>query len=74
MLAEVIANNKTLTTIYLTDNGNYIVDLKLNYPCKDPIKENEIIKNIPGVIETGFFINLVGKVIVGYTDGHTEIY
>jgi ribose 5-phosphate isomerase A len=59
--------------IYITDNGNYIFDIALEGPCKNPEAENEKIKSVPGILETGFFFTPVNKLIVGYTDGHTEI-
>ena len=56
---------------FVTDNGNMIVDIQLTFPCLYPEKENEIIKNIPGIIETGFFFHLARRVLIGYPDGHT---
>lgn len=58
---------------YLTDNQNYIFDLHLseflhfeeNYPK---------LKEIPGLLETGFFPNQAHKVITGYSDGHVKIW
>jgi ribose 5-phosphate isomerase A len=57
----------------ITENGNYIVDLKINYPCKNPEKLNVNIRAIPGVCETGLFINMAKRVIIGYEDGHVQI-
>lgn len=56
-----------------TDNGNFLFDVALTYPCLNPEPEHHKIKSIPGVIETGFFIHLAGRVIVGYPDQHIEI-
>lgn len=56
-----------------TDNGNYIVDLKLHYPCENPEIMNVKLKLIPGVCETGLFINMAGRVIIGYVDGRVKI-
>lgn len=58
---------------YVTENDNYIADLELNYPCIDPERVNLKIKEIPGVCETGLFLNMAGRVIIGYDDGHIEI-
>lgn len=58
----------------ISDNGNYLIDIQLPYPCINPKKEEDQLKEIPGVIETGFFLNLAGRVIVGYPDGKTKIY
>lgn len=59
--------------LYRTDNGNYIYDVHLSYPCLNPERDHDRIRSIPGVIETGFFFKLAGRVIVGFEDGHTEI-
>lgn len=49
---------------YITDAGNCIVDLHLreiNYPEE----LNREIKLLPGVVETGLFLNMADKVIIG---------
>jgi ribose 5-phosphate isomerase A len=58
---------------YLTDNGNFIVDIQYPTPIIDPIKEHERLKNITGVIETGLFFNLAGRVVIGYEDGFAKV-
>lgn len=58
--------------LYLTDNKNYIVDIQFKTPCKEPEKDELIIRSTPGVVETGFFFNLARRVIVGFKDGHIE--
>lgn len=58
--------------LYYTDNGNYIVDIKLN-GNSNPEKDNAVLKNIPGVVETGFFFNLAGRVIIGHPNGTVDI-
>ena len=58
---------------YVTDNGNFIADINL-YPIVDPEHMNEALHQIPGVIETGLFLQkLVGNVIVGRSDGEIGI-
>jgi len=52
----------------VTDNGNYIIDAFFAQ-IKDPEKLNEEIKLIPGVIETGLFIDLADLVYVGRRNG-----
>ncbi len=59
--------------LFKSDNGNYIVDIRLPFPCKEPEKEHERIRAIPGVLETGFFLHLAGRVVVGFPDGKVEI-
>jgi ribose 5-phosphate isomerase A len=58
---------------YVTDNGNYIVDIHYSDPILNPIKEQERLKNITGVIETGLFFHLAGRVIIGYENGSFKI-
>ena len=58
---------------YLTDNGNYIVDIQYSTPITDPIKEQEKLKSITGVIETGLFYQLAGRIVIGYEDGFVKV-
>lgn len=64
---------KEKSSLYLTDNGNYIYDIRLLSPCQNPEEDNRRIRSIPGVLETGFFLNLAGRVIIGFPDGSVEI-
>lgn len=57
---------------FITDNGNYIADIFYSKAIADPLKEELKLKQIIGVLETGLFIGLAGRVIVGYRDGHVE--
>ncbi len=59
---------------YVTDNGHYIYDIAKEVIIGDLEALNRMIKDIPGVLETGFFFNQAGRVIVGYDDGHVEIF
>lgn len=59
--------------VYITDNGNYICDVHFSQVRQSPEIDQEKIRKIPGVLETGFFFQLAKKVIVGYDDGHVEI-
>lgn len=56
----------------VTDNGNYIVDLDLG-AIEAPHKVEEELKGIPGILETGLFLNLADKVIIGTSKGKVEI-
>ena len=51
-------------TRFITDSGNYIVDLSLGQ-ITDPYTVDEEIKEIPGVVETGLFYNIADVVIAG---------
>ncbi len=57
---------------YITDNGNYILDLNIrNYPAIDLLDER--LHKIPGVVETGLFLDLASLVLVGYADGTVKL-
>ncbi|NGX58105.1 MAG: Ribose-5-phosphate isomerase A [Chlamydiae bacterium] len=60
--------------IYITDNGNYIIDVQFKHLSGTPEDHEEVLKNIPGVLETGFFFNLAGRVIIGDHEGKVEIW
>ncbi len=59
-----VKNNDT----YITDNHNYILDCWFD-AIGDAAALNAALHNIPGVVETGLFINMAKEVIAGYPDG-----
>lgn len=60
-------------TLYVTDNGNYIVDIQFEPPIIDLPLEDRRLKDIAGVLETGLFFNVAGRIVVGYEDGFAKI-
>jgi len=58
----------------ISDNGNYIVDLKQLEPIINAKYTHERLKLIHGVVETGIFPgeDLVDAVVIGYPD-HAEV-
>jgi len=60
--------------VFRTDGGHFIYDITLENPLDDPIKTHELLLNIPGVIETGIFYNLAGRVVIGKGDGEVELW
>ncbi|WP_010647832.1 ribose-5-phosphate isomerase RpiA [Oceanobacillus massiliensis] len=48
----------------ITDNGNYILDCPFD-AISDPARLNEEIRRIIGVVETGLFIGMADKILVG---------
>ncbi len=58
---------------FVTDNGHYIFDIQYATLIQDPKKEHVRLKNIVGVLETGLFFDIAGRVIVGYQDGCVKI-
>lgn len=59
--------------LYLTDNNNYIYDIKFDQYIEHPVDLHHFLREIVGVVESGLFIHLAGRVIVGYDDGKVEI-
>jgi len=58
--------------LFITDNQNYILDLKLLHFLDDPKNAHETLISVPGVIETGIFIDLADTVIVANKNGELE--
>jgi len=56
----------------ITDNGNFILDLKFPKPIEDPGKIAIQLKLIPGIVETGLFVGMTTQVHVG-TETHSYI-
>ncbi|MEO0293380.1 MAG: ribose-5-phosphate isomerase RpiA [candidate division WOR-3 bacterium] len=57
---------------FITDSGNFIIDLNLG-EIKDPYEMEVELNMIPGVVENGLFLDVVDIVIVGKGDG-VEIF
>jgi ribose 5-phosphate isomerase A len=53
---------------FITDNGNVILDVYFER-IKNPKKVHGVLKEIPGVIETGLFFGKVWRVVVGEERG-----
>lgn len=49
-------------TPFITDNGNYILDCDFG-EIADPRQTHAYLKGLPGVVETGFFIDMVYVVV-----------
>jgi ribose 5-phosphate isomerase A len=62
---RIEANNKP----FITDNGNYIYHLIFAEGIKDPVNLNKNLLEIKGVKDTGLFLNMATKVIIGSKNG-----
>lgn len=58
---------------YITDNGTYIIDVTFPEKCESPERDHGLLRSITGVIETGFFLDLAGRIVVGHEDGSVSI-
>jgi len=67
-IAERMAGEKP----FVSDEGNFILDLHMGV-ITDPAALAMALNQIPGLVENGLFINMSDLVIVGHTDGSTEL-
>lgn len=63
-----IRQNKNGTP-YLTDNQNHIIDLEIKETIGQPEELERDLKKIPGILETGLFLNLAHTILVGKKGG-----
>ncbi|MBY9005262.1 MAG: ribose 5-phosphate isomerase A [Candidatus Lokiarchaeota archaeon] len=52
----------------VTDNSNFIIDVDFGI-IKNPSELNQKILQIPGVVDTGFFINMASNAYIGQKNG-----
>jgi ribose 5-phosphate isomerase A len=57
---------------FLSDSGNYIVDLATG-PIAEPARLDQILRRLPGVVETGLFVTRADIVIVAAEGGVREL-
>lgn len=53
---------------FLTDHGHYILDCHFQQIADAPTLNGEL-NLVPGVVETGLFIDMVSGLFIGYADG-----
>ncbi len=59
-------------TQLITDEGHYILDLHLGR-IANPREMSLVLNQIPGVVETGLFLDIADAVVIGHTDGRVEV-
>lgn len=57
---------------FISDNGHYILDCYFE-KIDDAPALNISLHLIPGVVETGLFINMANTIIIGHADGSIEV-
>jgi ribose 5-phosphate isomerase A len=57
---------------FTTDHGHFILDCSFQ-KIEDPAGLNSMLHLIPGIVETGLFVDMCNKAIIGYPDGNTQI-
>jgi len=73
---DVMGQNVTLRmdgeNMFVSDEGHYILDLHLGRIGN--LREVSLILNqIPGVVETGLFLDIADAVVIGHLDGRVEM-
>jgi len=58
--------------IFVTDHDHYILDCECE-KIVDPLVLNTYLHSIPGVVETGLFINMANRAVIGWEDGRVEV-
>ena len=58
---------------FVTDNGNYIYDIHFETLRSHPERDHENLIRLPGVVDTGFFFHLAGRIIIGFFDGQIVV-
>jgi len=58
--------------IFITDHHHYILDCAYE-KIEDAILLNKNLHDIPGIVETGLFINMASRAIIGYQDERIEV-
>jgi ribose 5-phosphate isomerase A len=56
----------------VSDNGNFIIDVDFG-KIENPKELNLKLLQIPGVVDTGLFVNMASKAYIGQKDGTVEI-
>ena len=73
---DVLGRNSTLRlngdTPFVTDEGNFILDLHLNRIANGR-QLSLVLNQMPGVVENGLFIDICDAVVIGYGDGKVEV-
>ena len=57
---------------FVTDEGNYIIDLHLNR-IANARQCGLVLNQVPGVVENGLFVDICDIVVVGHGDGLVEV-
>ncbi len=66
--------NKETGQFFITDNGNYTVDVSIHAASRELIEIDKILMSIAGVVETGIFLSYTTDILVGRHDGSLEHY
>jgi ribose 5-phosphate isomerase A len=72
VLGRLVTLRMNGTRPFVTDEGNYILDLHLKH-IGNPHQMAMVLNQIPGVVENGLFIDICDVVVLGYGNGRVEL-
>lgn len=67
--AEPVPREAAHGELFVTDNGNHIVDLTFEGAIDDPRELENEIRHRPGVVASGLFLGMAHRVFVGGDEG-----
>ncbi|MDF1836287.1 MAG: ribose-5-phosphate isomerase A, partial [Planctomycetota bacterium] len=59
--------------VFVTDNSNHILDATFPGGIEDPEAVESALAKVPGMVESGLFIDLASELYMGKADGTCEI-
>lgn len=65
--------NPKTNSLFITENGNLLLDISFTSPLSHPEEIELKIRRHPGVVDTGFFFGIAGRIIIGYQDGKVNV-
>ncbi len=60
-------------SVFVTDNGNHILDLHFAEGIADARALEDALHRLPGVVDTGLFLDMATEVVLGYEDGSSKV-
>jgi ribose 5-phosphate isomerase A len=67
--AEPVPRESADGDLYVTDNGNHIVDLSFPGAIEAPQEIEKALRSRPGIVASGLFLEMAHRVHVGRADG-----
>lgn len=58
--------------VFVSDDGLYVFDMHFGAPLPDIETLEQDLKAVVGVVETGLFVGLCRRLVIGYADGRIE--
>ena len=70
---KVLVRNNGNGSAFISDHGHYILDCYFNN-IHDVRSLNASLHNIPGIVETGLFVDMANKAIIAYQNGSVGVF